>query len=228
MGPRSRVLGRLPADAGGALPSQVVSGAGSGDGEHLRRSGRPQCGHKRPRGLQAEGGWTHTEGRSGGDGQGRDAGSLPQRLEEARRAFSPEGPEQVVQEGVGVARDGGRGRKGRGGMGGRTKPCGASEGPALARRELEGLRGRAIKAALGPRKTCLRIPGVPADCWRWHPVPQHLCCAPGPRRAPPPSLPPTLPKDRQGGTQLDVGFLEDVSRFLTSAAHGMCAGELSM
>lgn len=132
------------------------------------------------------------------------------------------------QEGVGVARDGGRGRKGRGGMGGRTKPCGASEGPALARRELEGLRGRAIKAALGPRKTCLRIPGVPADCWRWHPVPQHLCCAPGPRRAPPPSLPPTLPKDRQGGTQLDVGFLEDVSRFLTSAAHGMCAGELSM
>lgn len=136
-----------------------------------------------------------------GEAQGRWAGEgcgvAAPRLEEARRAFSPEGPEQVVlgPKGSWSGRRWGPRQEGERRHGGRTKPCGASEGPALARGELEGLRGRAIKAALGPRKTCLRIPGVPADCWRWHPVPQHLCCAPGPRRAPLPAP----PAQRQAG-----------------------------
>lgn len=199
MGPRSRVLGRLPADAGGALPSQVVSGAGSGDGEHLRRSGRPQCGHKRPRGLQAEGGWTHTEGRSGGDGQGRDAGSLPQRLEEARRAFSPEGPEQVVlgPRGSWGGKRWGPRQEGERWHGRQDKALWGFRGACLGQKGTRGPAGKGNQGSTGSQEDLPEDPRGACRLLAVAPCPSAPVLCPGPTTCPAP-LPPPPPRPKTG------------------------------
>lgn len=199
MGPRSGVLQRLPAGCWGVAPhcrcDQVwVWSWGTARGIQATPDVLIQVS------LWAGGrGRMDTEGRPWGDREGRGAESPPPKLEEARKGStrSIESRWSSGRGGIWGSRRWRPGWEGERRQGWQDK---ASHGrPALARWELKGLEGRAVRAAESSRKTCPRTPRVACRLLAVAPsVPQHqeprptLGCTPRPCCAP-------LPPWRQEG-----------------------------